>query len=162
MIRAALETPLGEMIAIADEKALHLLEFSNRKNLARQIARLPQDIKRGTNPIIKALSHELALYFEGRLKNFKTPLVLHGSVFQKEVWSGLQSLSYGETLSYKALAERIGKAKSIRPLASAVGANAHALIIPCHRVIGSDGSLTGYAGGLERKKALLNIEGALY
>ncbi|MEC7576080.1 MAG: bifunctional transcriptional activator/DNA repair enzyme protein Ada, partial [Pseudomonadota bacterium] len=79
MIRAALETPLGEMIAIADEKALHLLEFSNRKNLARQIARLPQDIKRGTNPIIKALSHELALYFEGRLKNFKTPLVLHGS-----------------------------------------------------------------------------------
>ncbi len=104
--------------------------------------------------------HELKKYFEGELENFSIPLALAGSEFQTSVWKALQRIPYGKTESYLGLSKKIGNQKAIRAVAAANGANAISIIIPCHRVIGSDGSLTGYAGGISAKKKLLELEHA--
>jgi methylated-DNA-[protein]-cysteine S-methyltransferase len=108
--------------------------------------------------VTQRAKEQLELYFRGELKEFDVPYLCVGTVFQKQVWDALGDISYGHTVSYASLASAIDKAKAIRAVASAVGANALSLFIPCHRIIGSDGSLTGYAGGLEAKKILLDLE----
>lgn len=162
MIKTTIQTPIGEMIAIAGNEALHLLEFTDRKNIDKQIERVRRmnkyEIERGENDITRQITIELAAYFKGTLDGFKTPVKHYGSEFQKNVLSELISIPYGQTRSYAEQAENIGNPKAVRAVARANGMNQLAIIIPCHRVIGSDGSLTGYAGGLARKEWLLKHE----
>lgn len=157
-----LDTRLGPMIAIGDEQALYLLEFVDRRGLEREVERLRQRTKSAILPGITEpiclIENELIQYFEGNLEEFKTPLHLLGSPFQKRVWEELQKIPFGETRSYAELAAIIGKPSAFRAVANANGANQFAIVIPCHRVINSNGELGGYGGGLPRKKLLIAHE----
>ncbi len=157
-----IETPLGRMIVIADDVALYLLEFTNRKNMRRQFERLRKvqgrPVLPGRTDITAQIERELTDYFKGELLDFKTPLATSGTDFQRETWAALQTIPHGQTRSYAQLAEMIGKPAAIRAVASANANNGLALIIPCHRVIAKDGGLGGYAGGLKRKRDLLDLE----
>ena len=160
-----IETPIGRMISIADEAALFLLEFIDRKNMQGQLARLMRYYTRpiipGKTGISRRIANELAAYFDGDLMQFETPLAMTGTPFQSSVWKALIDIPYGQTRSYAELAVAIGSEKAVRAVASSNARNALAIIIPCHRVIGKDGSMTGYAGGVERKVKLLTLEGAI-
>lgn len=112
----------------------------------------------GTSEVIKQAALELDEYFAGRRRTFDVPLLLAGTDFQKTVWTELLNIPYGQTASYAEIARRIGRPEAVRAVANAVGANALSVFVPCHRVVGSDRSLTGYAGGLEAKSTLLNLE----
>jgi methylated-DNA-[protein]-cysteine S-methyltransferase len=114
---------------------------------------------RDPSPFAEA-ERQLAAYFAGRLREFDLPLASAGSAFRRRVWSALDAVPYGRTVSYRALADAAGAPGAVRAVGGAVGANPLLVLRPCHRVIGSDGTLTGYAGGLERKRALLALEGA--
>ena len=157
-------TPLGPMLAGATEAGICLLEFTDRRMLETQIARLKKYLKAemvpGNSPFFKMLDEQLTEYFEKKRKVFDLPLVLPGTDFQRQVWQVLQTIPSGETRSYKQQAEAIGNPAAVRAVAKANGDNRISIIIPCHRVIGSDGKLTGYGGGLERKEWLLAHEGA--
>lgn len=113
------------------------------------------------NPLIKQCKKQLDDYFKGKLKRFNIKYEYSGTPFQEKVWKELLNIEYGTTISYKELAKRIGSPKSVRAVANAVGKNKIGIIIPCHRIIGSNGTLTGYAGGLENKKYLLEIENSI-
>ena len=123
--------------------------------------RLNTRIDYGSNAHTEQAKQEVAGYFAGARKTFDLKLHTPGTDFQQQVWGALQKIPYGETASYAEQAERIGNPKAVRAVARANGMNRIAIVIPCHRVIGSDGSLTGYAGGLERKRWLLRHEGAI-
>ncbi|HLR76232.1 MAG TPA: methylated-DNA--[protein]-cysteine S-methyltransferase [Balneolaceae bacterium] len=155
-------TPLGFMLAGATDSGLCLLEFMDRRMLKTQLQiirkRLNAAFKPGSNSIIQKTAHEMERYFDGSLKEFTIPLTLTGTDFQQKVWNQLQAIPYARACSYKEQAQRMGNQKAVRAVAGANGKNKIAIIIPCHRVIGSDGSLTGYGGGLWRKKYLLNLE----
>ncbi|MBY8977533.1 bifunctional transcriptional activator/DNA repair protein Ada [Rhodobacteraceae bacterium NNCM2] len=155
-------TPLGDMLSISSRSQLHLLEFLDRKALRSEIAKLDAlakgEIGIGRTGISDQVRRELAAFFDGSSDRFETPLALHGSDFTKRVWDALLDIPAGETRSYSDIAERIGRPSAVRAVARANGANQIALLIPCHRVIGADGSLTGYGGGLWRKQKLLEIE----
>ena len=157
-----IETDLGTMVACATDKGVCLLEFSDRKGLETELKQLAKyhnaNIVQGQNKYFKQLKEELDAYFEGRLKEFKVPLDISGTDFQKQVWQALVEIPYGTTSSYLRQAEVLGKPSSVRAVANANGMNKIAIIIPCHRVVGSDGSLTGYAGGLWRKRKLIDLE----
>jgi len=157
-----LETPMGRMIVIADEAALYMLEFTNRKNMRRQFDRLrklqTRAIVPGRTSITAQIETELAAYFAGDLLQFETPLATSGTEFQRQTWDALQCIPHGQTRSYAQLAEMIGKPKAVRAVASANANNGLALIIPCHRVIAKNGGLGGYAGGIDRKQDLLELE----
>lgn len=157
-----LDTPLGPMIAIANEEALYLLEFVDRRGLEREIERLRQRTKSaiipGRSESIDSIERELHLYFKGKLSTFQTPLFLIGSPFQKHVWAELLKIPPSETRSYAEIAIAIGRPSAYRAVALANGANQFAIIIPCHRVINSNGELGGYGGGLTRKQWLINHE----
>ncbi|MDG6882418.1 Methylated-DNA--protein-cysteine methyltransferase, constitutive [Phocoenobacter uteri] len=162
ILRTTLTTPLGKMIACATEQGVCLLEFSDKailekSNLLLQ-KRFNQQIIDGKNNHLIQLEQELGEYFNGQRKQFNVKLDIVGTAFQKSVWQVLQSIEYGSTISYQAQSEQLGNPKAIRAVASANGANLISIIIPCHRVIGKNGSLTGYAGGLERKKWLIEFE----
>lgn len=157
-----LDTVLGPMLAIADDEGLYLLEFVDRRGLEREIERLRIKTKSAiipgiTNPI-KSITLELQSYFDGTLKDFKTPLHFLGSSFQKTVWKELMCIPYGQTRTYAAQAEAIGKATAFRAVANANGANQIAIVIPCHRIISSNGDLGGYGGGITRKQWLIDHE----
>lgn len=155
-------TPLGPMIAGATDKGVYLLEFIDRRMLDTQINRLKKLLKTeflpGPNKHLVKLGKEISEYFEGKRKRFSVPLILTGTPFQKKAWQILANIPYGATRSYKEQAKILGNAKAVRAVARANGDNKIAIIIPCHRVIGSNGKLTGYGGGLWRKKYLLNLE----
>lgn len=157
-----IDTPLGPMVAIADETHLYLLEFVERRGLEREIERLRSRLKAaivpGKTATLISIESELKSYFLGKLKTFKTPLMLLGSAFQKSVWEGLMRIPCGQIRSYKEQAVALGKPKAYRAVANANGANQIAIAIPCHRVINSNGDLGGYGGGLIRKKRLLEHE----
>ncbi|WP_421787206.1 bifunctional transcriptional activator/DNA repair enzyme AdaA [Hyphobacterium sp.] len=156
-----LDTPLGPMIAVADNTHLHLLEFADRKALPTELKKLETSaggIGIGETPITMQIAHELDAFFDGRSARFETPLKLHGSAFTREVWRELIKIPAGATRSYLQLAEAIGNPNATRAVARANGANQIAIVIPCHRVIGADGSLTGYGGGLWRKQKLISLE----
>jgi AraC family transcriptional regulator of adaptative response/methylated-DNA-[protein]-cysteine methyltransferase len=155
-------TPLGPMLAGATEEGVCLLEFIDRRMLETQIKRLKKTLKAefipGSNPHFETLDQQISEYFEGTRKEFSVPLVTAGTDFQEKVWRILQEIPYGTTRSYKEQAQRIGNPQAVRAVARANGDNRISIIIPCHRVIGSDGSLTGYGGGLWRKQYLLDLE----
>lgn len=157
-----IDTQIGPMIAIADENSLYLLEFVDRRGLEREVERLRQKTKSAIIPghtkPIKSIEDELKQYFIGELTEFKTPLCLLGSPFQKRVWEELGKIPPGKTCSYTELAKAIGKPSAYRAVAQANGANQLAIIIPCHRVINANGELGGYGGGVTRKKWLINHE----
>ena len=155
-------TLLGPMFACASDEGLCLLEFTNRKMLETEFKdlakRLNAIILPGKHPILDLTQLQLQEYFNGSRKSFSIPLNTPGTDFQNEVWKILQDIPYGATRSYKKQAEILGNAKAVRAVASANGMNRIAIVIPCHRVIGENGALTGYAGGLARKKWLLDHE----
>lgn len=157
-----LDSPLGPLLAIADEEVLYLLEFAERCGLDREIERLRHKTKsvfvRGQTKPIHSIEQELKLYFAGKLTAFKTPLFLLGTSFQKDVWEELIKIPFGETRSYSEVAVNLGKPTAFRAVAQAIGSNQHAIIIPCHRVIRANGELCGYAGGIGRKRELLSLE----
>ncbi len=165
ILRASwIDTRLGPMIAIADDEALYLLEFVDRRGLEREIEKLRTRTKSaiipGCTPPISQIERELADYFAGQLRAFRTPVACVGTDFQQLVWNALQQIPSGETRSYSQIAACIGNPSAVRAVARANGANQLAIVIPCHRVIGANGDLTGYAGGLTRKKWLINHEKA--
>ncbi len=163
ILRASwLDTPLGPMIAIANEEVLYLLEFVDRRGLEREVERLRQKTKSaiipGQTKVISSIEKELKLYFDGKLREFKTSLFFLGSPFQKRVWDELRKIPHGETRSYSDIAASLGKPSAFRAVAQANGANQIAIVIPCHRVINKNENLGGYGGGLMRKKWLLKHE----
>ncbi|MCB4767424.1 trifunctional transcriptional activator/DNA repair protein Ada/methylated-DNA--[protein]-cysteine S-methyltransferase [Ancylobacter sp. Lp-2] len=155
-------TPIGDMIALASASQLHLLEFVDRKALPTELSKLSAlakgEIGIGTYAPTEQIRAELGRFFAGESAAFSTPLAQHGSAFTRAVWAELRQIPPGETRSYGEIARHIGQPAAVRAVARANGANQLALIIPCHRVIGADGSLTGYGGGLWRKQKLLEIE----
>ena len=155
-------TPLGPMLAGATDDALCLLEFAERRMLETQLRRVQKQLDAvlvpGETNITTRTAEELERYFDRALTEFTVPLALAGTPFQEEVWAELRTIPYGETRSYGEQARRMGNPKAVRAVARANGDNRIAIIIPCHRVIGSDGKLTGYGGGLWRKKRLLELE----
>lgn len=157
-----LNTLLGLMLAVSDDDALYMLAFVDRQNVNHEVSRLRQKtnstIISGTTLPIRSIEKELARYFEGKLNEFKTPLSLLGTPFQKQVWDELQKIPYGETRSYSDIAKNIGKRSAFRAVAKANGANQISIVIPCHRVINANGDWGGYDGGLTRKKWLISHE----
>lgn len=157
-----LDTPLGPMLAVADDKSLFLLEFVDRRGLEREIERLRTKTKSaiipGITDPISMVEQELKSYFDGSLKIFRTPVTPIGSPFQKLAWQHLCAIPYGETRSYLEQARAIEKHTAYRAVANANGANQFAIIIPCHRIINSNGELGGYGGGLARKRWLIDHE----
>ncbi|AHE53515.1 methylated-DNA--[protein]-cysteine S-methyltransferase [Sphingomonas sanxanigenens] len=157
-----IETPIGGMLAVADEARLHLLEFFGRKVLPAELARLRQtmdsSIDFGEAPPIAMAATELDAYFAGRSAAFETPLATPGSGFTEAVWAELRRIPPGETRTYGALARGMGRPQAVRAVGRANGANPIAIVIPCHRLVGADGALTGYGGGLWRKEWLLRHE----
>lgn len=109
-------------------------------------------------PVLAEATRQLDAYFAGKLREFDLPLLARGTPFQRTVWNALREIPYGETVSYADVARRVGRPSAVRAVGAANGRNPLAIVVPCHRVIGSDGSLTGYAGGLEMKRALLTLE----
>lgn len=163
VLKAAwLDTRLGPMLVVADETALYLLEFVDRRGLEREIERLRirtrSAVVPGTTPPIQSIEKELARFFKDGTTAFNTPIKWLGSDFQTRVWKALVSIPPGETRSYADIAKAIGKPSAFRAVARANGANQLAIIVPCHRVINSDGGLGGYAGGLARKEWLIAHE----
>ena len=155
-------TPISPMFACASSNGLCLLEFTDRRMLESEFKDLCQRLNAvilpGKNPHLDHAQSEIQEYFSGTRRTFTVPLDTPGTEFQNAVWRILQKIPYGETCSYQQQAIALGNPKAIRAVASANGHNRIAIIIPCHRVIGSDGSLTGYGGGLHRKKWLLDFE----
>lgn len=157
-----IETPLGAMLALANQAGLHLLEFVDRRGLEKEIsslrARTKCAIVPGNNPHLDQISQELKDYFDGNSMRFTVPVVMIGSQFEREVWTLLQTIPPGKTWSYAQLAQKVGRLGAVRAVGRANGKNCVALVIPCHRVIRADGSLAGYGGGLWRKQWLLEHE----
>ncbi len=155
-------TPLGPMVAVADDAGLWLLEFADRKLLETQFKRLVNYTHRplaaGDHPIIASTAEQLTEYFEGDRQSFDLDLHYPGTEFQTQVWQQLLRIPYGQTMSYEQLARSIGRPGAQRAVGRANGDNRLAIVIPCHRVIRSDGSLSGYGGGKHRKIRLLEIE----
>lgn len=157
-----IETQIGPMIAISDNDGLYLLEFIGRKGLEREVERLKLNTKGvivpGITDPIRSITLELKSYFAGALTEFKTPLHIMGSPFQKLVWEELMRIPYGQTRTYAAQAAAIEKPTAYRAVANANGANQIAVVIPCHRIINSNGNLGGYGGGVTRKQWLIDHE----
>jgi len=155
-------TKLGPMYGCATDKGICLVEFTDRRMLESEFKdlrkRLDAVILPGSNSHLEQLQQQMTEYLDGKRQNFNLSLHTPGTEFQNEVWALLQSIPYGQTASYKEQARKLGKPKAIRAVASANGMNRISIIIPCHRVIGADGNLTGYGGGLARKKWLLDFE----
>jgi methylated-DNA-[protein]-cysteine S-methyltransferase len=148
-----MESPVGELLLGGDECGLRLVSFENGKHALRVRPEWKED-----RAVFGKVIQQLRGYFAGELQEFDLPLAVEGTEFQLRVWQSLRTIPYGETISYGQLAERIGNPKAARAVGLANGSNPIAIIIPCHRVIGNDGSLTGFGGGLSTKKKLLALE----
>ncbi len=157
-----IETPMGAMVAVSSEHALHLLEFTGRRALPAELAALRRDAKGslgfGRFAPTEQIERELADFMAGTCADFETPLRPLGTPFTQDVWQALRRIPAGETRSYSQLARDMGRPQATRAVARANGANPIAIAIPCHRVLGADGSLTGYGGGLWRKQKLIELE----
>jgi O-6-methylguanine DNA methyltransferase len=157
-----IKTPLGDMFCAATNKGICLLSFYEQKNLEDQIQRVQEFFKAEAMPAhnkyFECLQKEINEYFEGKRADFTIPLQLVGTVFQQSVWKILSSIPYGETISYKEEATLLNKPTAARAVANANGKNMISIIIPCHRVIQTDGKLGGYTGGIEKKESLLELE----
>lgn len=156
------KSPAGELILGSYGEALCLADWRYRKNRATIDNRVQKGLKADyveeESDVLKLAREQLDEYFQGLRQTFDLPLLMVGTAFQKSVWNALLDIPFGTTLSYLELSKGLDCEKAVRAVASAVGANAISLFIPCHRIIGSDGSLTGYAGGMDTKKMLLDLE----
>lgn len=163
IFRHRLATPLGEMVCCAGEDGLHLLQFEDAAHFPRQLAQVEQVsggvFREGTNRHITQLQQELEEYFGGARTVFSVSLQPLGTDFQRKVWASLRQIPFGQTSTYRQQSEGLGNPLAIRAVAAANGKNPLAIVIPCHRVVGSKGALTGFAGGLWRKQKLLELEG---
>ena len=149
------ETPQGTMLATATDNGLAGVYFKGQKHFPKQ-----RDWRRDArHPVVRQAKRELAEYFAGRRKRFDVALDPQGSVFQRSIWKAIAKVGFGKTLTYGELAQRAGHPGSARAAGTATGRNPLSVIVPCHRIMGANGSLTGYAGGLHRKRALLALEG---
>ena len=161
-ITTRIESPLGPLIAGATRDGICMLEFSGPKRLAAQLAALRRRFRAavasGRNDHIDRLERQLAEYFAGRRRRFDLPLVTPGTSFQRRVWKELARSPYGETRTYGDLARRLGLSSASRAVGHANGSNPVSILLPCHRLVGSGGDLTGYGGGLWRKRRLLELE----
>lgn len=155
-------SPLGPLIAVTDRTQLHLLEFLDRRALPAEFRKLQGfakgNIGFGRTEVTDQIQDELRLFFDGSSGVFETKLALHGSTFTRDVWRELLKIPAGGTRSYSELARELGRPEAVRAVARANGANQIAIVVPCHRVLGADGSLTGYGGGLWRKQRLIELE----
>jgi len=160
------KSPVGDLLLGSYNGKLCLLDFKYRRMRTTIDKRLQAGLKaeyvEESSEVIEQTITQLKEYFEGERKTFDIPLLTIGTDFQKSVWEGLLKIPYGTTASYLALSKNIGNEKAVRAVASANGANAIGILIPCHRIIGSNGDLVGYAGGLPAKKKLLELESNLF
>lgn len=147
------ESPVGILLLAGDAEALRLVSFETSKRPAP-----PRPEWKQNQAQFAEVIRQLQAYFRGELKEFDVQLAMEGTEFQLRVWNALREIPYGETITYAQLAERIGNPKAVRAVGLANGSNPIPIIVPCHRVIGSDGSLTGFGGGLTTKKMLLELE----
>jgi AraC family transcriptional regulator of adaptative response/methylated-DNA-[protein]-cysteine methyltransferase len=154
-------TPLGPMLVGASSEALVLLEFVDRRALPTQVRRIRKGMNAvfvpGANALVEATQRELSQYFAGERKTFGVPVAMPGTGFQRDVWDALREIPYGETRSYGELARALGRPTAVRAVGRANGLNALAIVVPCHRVVGADGKLVGYGGGLWRKQRWLDV-----
>lgn len=157
--KTQIKTPLGVMLAIADDNKLIFLDFIDSKNIEKKTKEFGKAyINEENSLVLESIKNELNNYFLGKLKNFSTPIGFISSEFQKNAYEALITIPYGKTITYKEQAKIINRVKAVRAVANANGLNKLAIIVPCHRVIGSDKNLRGYAGGIERKKWLIEHE----
>lgn len=158
LVTAAFDSPLGPMRVAASPQGLCGVWFEGQRHQPDASAWRTA----ANHPLLQQAMRQLAQYFAGQRRQFELPLDLSaGTPFQQAVWLALQGLAFGETCSYGALSAQMGRPTAVRALSGAVARNPLSIIVPCHRVLGADGALTGYAGGLDRKATLLKLEGAL-
>jgi AraC family transcriptional regulator of adaptative response/methylated-DNA-[protein]-cysteine methyltransferase len=165
LLARRIDTPLGQMLALADGQGLRLLEFVDRRGLEREIAQVRRRLRcavvPGTNAVLEAAATQLRGYFAGERLAFDLTLAPVGSPFQQQVWAALQRIPPGATRSYLEIATEVGHAGAARAVGRANGSNILSIVIPCHRVIAADGTLSGYGGGVWRKRRLLEHEEAI-
>ncbi|MBT7718408.1 MAG: methylated-DNA--[protein]-cysteine S-methyltransferase [Halieaceae bacterium] len=149
-----LSSPVGKLRLVSNGESLVAIEFENL-----QTATIEGEER--IDPVLKACGDQLKEYFAGKRQHFDLPLAPTGTEFQKNVWQALTAIPFGELRSYRDIAESLEKPKAVRAVGAANGRNSLPIVVPCHRVIGSDGSLTGFAGGLDAKRVLLRLEGAI-
>lgn len=157
IIHATHDSPIGPLLLAADDDGLRLIEFHQSRHRIERDG----DWREGDHPILATTRKQLDQYFRGERRCFDLPLAPRGTAFQCEVWRALASIPYGGTSSYAQLAAHLGRPKAMRAVGAANGRNPLPIVLPCHRVIGADGSLTGFGGGLPTKRFLLELEGAL-
>jgi methylated-DNA-[protein]-cysteine S-methyltransferase len=150
-----IDSPVGPLLVAADQAGLRLIHFQ----AGRHRGKPDPSWERDPRPF-RALARQLGEYFRRERRTFDLPLAPRGTAFQLATWRALSTIPYGETISYTELARRVGRPAASRAVGAANGANPLPIVVPCHRVIGTDGSLTGFGGGLEAKRALLELEGA--
>ncbi len=151
-----LDSPVGPLTLAATDEGLHAIEFPRNRHPADREGWLP-----GDNRVLELAARQLDDYFAAKRRDFDLPLAPRGTDFQRTVWMTLAGIGYGETISYAQLAQRVGKPTAMRAVGAANGRNPLPIVLPCHRVIGADGALTGFGGGLPTKQFLLELEGAL-
>lgn len=160
------DSPCGEIVLASVDDALCLCDWNDKpcaeRNKRRLARLLKADFKEESSCVLQQTIKELDEYFAGHRKNFDIKLQPVGTEFQQQVWQALQEIPYGETRTYKDIALRINNIKGVRAVAQAIGANGISILIPCHRVVGSDDTLTGFAGGLDAKRTLLRTEGCRF
>ncbi|MCC6162810.1 MAG: methylated-DNA--[protein]-cysteine S-methyltransferase [Acidobacteria bacterium] len=152
-----IDSPVGPLLLAASDAGLHAVEF----NASTHPVLRTSDWQEGSHPLLDVATAQLAEYFVGARRTFDLPLAPVGTPFQTQVWLTLATIPYGETISYATLATRVGRPAASRAVGAANGRNPLPIVLPCHRVIGTDGSLTGFGGGLPTKRFLLELEGAL-
>ena len=150
------DSPVGTLTLVATDEGLAGILWANDRPGR---VRLPIEAEDGSHPVLVETAHQLEQYFAGHREVFSVPLDLAGTAFQRKVWSALQTIPFGETRSYRQIASQIGNPAAVRAVGAANGRNPVAIIAPCHRVLGSSGALTGFAGGLDTKAHLLALEG---
>lgn len=160
MVYARIPSPVGDLLAVADRGALVMLEFDASRSLAR-LQKASREPLREAAKEFNRVRRQLDAYFGGDLRDFDLPLAPIGAPFEQRVWRVLRTIPYGTTTSYGAIARGLGAPNAARAVGAANGRNPIAIVIPCHRVIGSTGGLTGYGGGLARKRLLLDLESRL-
>ena len=157
VIHTTIDSPIGPLLLAASDDGLRTIEF----DAARHPVRREADWIDGDHPLLQRARQQLGEYFAGKRRSFDLPLDPRGTDFQRMTWQALTTIPYGETISYAELASRVQRPKAMRAVGSANGRNPLPIVVPCHRVIGADGSLTGFGGGLPTKQFLLELEGAL-
>lgn len=162
IVQNVFKSPIGHITIAATDKGLAGLWFEGQRHLPKELTDAPVWPKDANHPVLKLVAEQLIEYFAGKRTGFDIPLDLSGGTeFQQSVWQALLAIPQGATASYSEVSQRVDKPAAVRAVGAAVGRNPVSIIVPCHRVLGANGSLTGYAGGLDKKIALLKLEGAL-